>query len=346
LAQAPQNLIERPAADDALSSVLRAVRLTGSVQFCFMPSGRWQTDAAPSLSALSARPGGVMPFHVVVQGGCWLKIEGRTLRLEAGDVVAFPFGTGHQLGAGEDGLPVSPVRDLPPRPWRETPILRYRGPEGGDGCDGADGSGGGDVRLLCGYLAFAASGFQPLRDALPSVLHVLTAGAEGMAWLGATIARMVAEVDHPRAGGLSVLERLTEIVFIEVLRHHIASTAPGARGWLAAMADPALARCLALVHAQPGADWSVAGLATAVGLSRSSLSERFEAVLATSPMRYVRGWRLYLAGVALATSAQPIAAIAYEAGYGTEAAFNRAFARAHGEPPATWRARIRGAAEA
>lgn len=316
-----------PAADDLLSAVLRAVRLTGSMQFCFMPSGAWQTDDAPALTRLSSRP--AVPFHVVARGSCWLKIEGRTLHLTAGDVVAFPFGAGHQLGVGEDGVLVAPVRDLPPRPWREAPTLRY-----GDGADA--------VRLLCGYLEFAAAGFQPLRDTLPSVLHVRTAGAEGLAWLGATIDQMVAEVDQPRAGGVSMLERLTEIVFIELLRHHIATAAPGARGWLAAMADPALARCLSLIHADPGADWSVNGLAAASGLSRSAMSERFETMLDTSPMRYVRAWRLCLASVALASGGQPIAAIAQQAGYGTEAAFNRAFARAHGTPPAAWRALARG----
>ncbi|HEY3951438.1 AraC family transcriptional regulator [Phenylobacterium sp.] len=329
MAGPPNLLIERPPqqrdgarAADVLSAVLRAVRLSGSVQFCFMPKGEWQTDAAPSLASL-ARPGGATPFHIVVQGTCWLKMEGRTVALNEGDVVAFPFGTGHQLGVGRDGALVTPVKDLPPRPWREIPVLRY-------------GEGGPAVRLLCGYLEFAAASFQPLRDGLPTLLHVRTK-ADGLGWLHATIAQIVAEVDQPRAGGVSVLERLTEITFIEVLRQHVSSTPAGARGWLAAMTDPGLARCLALIHADPERDWSLGALAAASGLSRSAMTERFETMLATSPMRYVRDWRLCLAGVALSTSNRAIAAIASEAGYGSEAAFNRAFARAQGMPPAAWR---------
>jgi AraC-like DNA-binding protein len=323
LARLPNQLIETPPpADDVLSAVLRAVRLSGSVQFCFMPCGDWQTDATPSLARL-ARPGGATPFHIVAQGSCWLKLEGRTVELAQGDVVAFPFGTGHQLGAGDGGLQVAPVDDLPPRPWREVPVLRY-------------GAGGQGVRLLCGYLEFAAASFQPLREALPTLLHVRTRG-DNFGWLRATIERIVAEVDHPRAGGVSVLERLTEITFIEVLRHHFEAARPGARGWLAAMTDPALARCLAAVHADPGRDWTLEAFASVGGLSRSAMTERFETVLGTSPMRYLRDWRLCLAGVALSTTGQSIAAIAHDAGYGSEAAFNRAFAKSQGAPPAAWR---------
>ncbi len=323
-----KELIESPPARDTtqaadvLSAIVRAVRLSGSVQFCFMPTGAWRTDAAPSLGSLT-RAGGATPFHIVVQGSCWLKIEDRIVELGEGDVVVFPFGTGHQLGVGPNGALVTPVKDLPPRPWREIPVLRY-------------GEGGAPVRLLCGYLEFAAASFQPLRDALPTMLHVRTR-ADGLGWLSATIGQIVAEVDQPRAGGISVLERLTEIIFIEVLRQHLVTTPPGSRGWLAAMTHPALARCLAAIHAEPERDWSLGELAATAGLSRSAMTERFESVLGASPIRYVRDWRLCLAGVALSTTGRPVAAIADEAGYGSEAAFNRAFTRAQGVPPAAWR---------
>ena len=315
-----------------LSAVLRAIRFSGSLQFCFMPTGAWQTDATPSLANLGPRRGVAMPFHIVVQGACWLKIEDQTVALAAGDVVAFPFGTGHQLGVGEGGLLVSPVKDLPPKPWRDIPILRYGAGDGGNG-DG--------VRLLCGYLELAAAGFRPLQDALPKMLHARTADADDLAWLRTIIAQIVSEVDRPHAGGVSMLERLTEITFIELLRRHVSAAPPGSVGWLAAMTDPVLARCLAAIHGEPARDWSAAALAAACGLSRSTMTERFETVLATSPMRYLRAWRLCLASVALGTTTQSISEVAYDAGYGTEAAFNRAFSRAYGVPPAAWRATSR-----
>ncbi|WP_418936509.1 helix-turn-helix transcriptional regulator [Neorhizobium galegae] len=142
----------------------------------------------------------------------------------------------------------------------------------------------------------------------------------------------------PRAGGISMLPRLTEILFIEILRHRITMAEPQAAGWLAALADPALSRCLSLIHDDPTRDWSLGELSIASGMSRSVLAERFQAILGTSPVRYVREWRLYLASVALATTGQAIATIAYDAGYVTEAAFSRAFSRTYGTPPAAWRA--------
>lgn len=312
-----------------LSSVLGALRLSCALQFCFMPAGLWQTDASPSLARMSSKPNGAMPFHIVVEGDCWLRMEGQQVALAAGDVVAFPFGTGHQLGSGQDGAVLTPLKDLPPQPWREIPMLRYGPPEGG-------------VRLLCGFLEFAGAGFRPLREALPKLLRVNARQGSDQGWLRAAIEQIVAEVDHPRAGGLSILERLTEILFIELVRHHLARTDRDAIGWLAATRDPALGRCLSAIHAEPARDWSIKALAAESGLSRSALSQRFETMLSTSPMRYVRDWRLCLAGVALGATSRPIAAIAQEAGYGTEAAFSRAFSRLHGLPPAAWRSQSAG----
>lgn len=326
-----RDAVSLPLDEDVLSNVLRSVRLTGSLQFCFMPSGDWQTDGVPRMAKLAPGAAQTIPFHILVEGRCWMKMEGRDYALEAGDVVAFPFASGHQLGAGREGRLVTPTLDLPPKPWRTLPVLRY-------------GSDRVRVRLLCGYLQCDALSFRPLRDALPTLLHARTASSNESAWLRAAIAQIVNEVDAPRPGGLSILERLTEITFIELLRQQVANEAdrgPGRRGWLAALADPQLGRCLALIHGNPGA-WSVASLSTASGLSRSTLAERFETVLGVSPMRYVRDWRLALARVALGTTRKSIAAVAEEAGYGTEAAFNRAFTRAYGVPPAAWRQSARG----
>lgn len=326
-----ETLSENPGAargvarDDVLSALLSTIRLSGSLQFCFMPSGDWQTDDKPAMAGLSGKAGGTIPFHILVAGDCWLKMEGEEARLEAGDVLAFPFGTGHQLGAGSGGVLVDPVGGLPPKPWRQIPVLRH-----GDGSQGA--------RLLCGYLECGALSFAPLRRALPKLIHVKTRGANDGDWLRATIGQMVDEVDRPRAGGVSMLPKLTEIIFIEILRHQIMMAEPRDAGWLAALADAALSRCLSLIHDDPARDWSLEDLSAASGMSRSVLAERFQTILGTPPIRYVRDWRLYLASVALATTGRAVAAIAYEGGYATEAAFNRAFSRAFGTPPATWRA--------
>jgi len=341
LAGSLKGLIKKPplpngaaAGADVLSDVLRHIRLTGSLQFCLMANGVWKTDDKPTLRNLDRATKsvvavtGTIPFHIIVEGACWMKMEGVETALRAGDVVAFPFGTGHQLGAGDGDRMVTPVADLPPKPWRDVPTLQY-------GAEGAEAGPG--VRILCGYLQCDAMSFDPLRQALPTLLHVRTREDEDAAWLRAAITQIVAEFDRPRSGGAAILERLTEVTFIELLRHQMHAVTHAEAGWLAALSDPALGRCLAFIHDDPAFDWSVEKLAAKSGLSRSALAEKFDAVLGVAPMRYVRAWRLSLARSALRSGNKGVSTIAFEAGYGTEAAFNRAFARAYGVPPATWR---------
>ena len=110
-----------------LSGVLSSIRLSGSLQFCFMPAGDWQTDDKPAFNK-GESSAGVMPFHIMVEGSCWLKMPEHNVDLVPGDIVAFPFGTGHQLGHGKGGGMVNPTTLLPPKPWREIPgpALRRR----------------------------------------------------------------------------------------------------------------------------------------------------------------------------------------------------------------------------
>lgn len=316
--------------NDALSGFLSKIRLSGSLQFCFTAAGSWQTDSAPSMAGLSGGQAGTMPFHIVATGNCWLKIDEIETEVEPGDVLLFPFGTGHQLGVGSDGVVVTPTRDLPPKPWSSVPVLRY-------------GEEGGRVRLLCGYLLCDAVRFLPLRQHLPHLIHVRSGREGSNAWLRATIEQMVHEVDHPKPGGISILERLAEVVFIEILRHRMTSAEPGAAGWIAALGDPQLSRSLSAMHDSPQQKWTLAQLASVSGMSRSAFAEHFSLVLGISPIRYLRDWRLYLASVALATTDRSLTLVAQDAGYDTEAAFSRAFARIHGKPPAAWRSARRSA---
>lgn len=324
LAATPAALTENPRAGpigDLLSEALKRVRITGSMQYCFMPSGDWETDATPA----PYKPRDSIGFHIMAGGMCWLEIDGLRTTLVEGDIAAFPFGTGHRIGAGEDGRIIDPGGDLPPAPWPEVPVLRYGGEER-------------QVRMLCGYIQCEAMDFSPFRETLPKFIHVHT-GASQDDWLAQTIRQIVVEVDRPQRGGVSVLERLTEVAFIEVLRRQFLTDDIPASGWLAAVRDPSLGRCLSLIHAEPRRDWTVAELAHAAGLSRSALGDHFVRYLDMSPIRYLRDWRLYLASVQLKLADKTLATIAYEAGYGTEAAFNRAFARRFGTPPAEWRRR-------
>jgi len=346
-----------PAPPSLLAEMLRHVRITSSLQYCFMPSGAWETDATPA----AYKPSGAVGFHIVAGGTCWLEIDGARTVLGRGDIAAFPFGTPHRLGAGRGGPLFDPGAALPPAPWRGVPVLPF-------------GGGGDAVRILCGYVTCEALDFAPFRQALPRCILVRTAGggtedetgggADAQPagdWLAGIVAQIVAEVDRPRGGGAPVLERLTELALLETLRRQLAppgmpltasdappesrpDTPPGS--WRAALADPVAGRCLAAIHADPARDWSLATLARAAHTSRSVLHERFSALLGMPVMHYLRAWRLFLAARQLAEGRQAIAQIAHEAGYGTEAAFSRAFSRLYGMPPARWRRRHGGQDEA
>jgi AraC-like DNA-binding protein len=321
LADPPKSLTDLPApAAELLSQALRRIRISGSMQYCFMPQGDWTTDASPA----PWRPRDAIGFHVVAAGDCWVDLHGQRTHLATGDIVAFPFGTAHRLGAGQGGRLIDPGGDLPAQPWPATPILTYpaNGPQ---------------VRILCGYVQSAVTGFAPFRAVLPEFIHIRTAGEDAADWLAGPIAQIVQEVDQPQPGGGPVLERLTELAFLEIIRRQFKSPTQTPHGWLAAVLDPALSSGLLALHADSRRDWTLAELARESGLSRSALVSRFAELLGTSPMRYLRDWRLYLAAQELAATPRPIIAIATEAGYGTEAAFTRAFSRSLGAPPAEWR---------
>jgi transcriptional regulator GlxA family with amidase domain len=155
---------------------------------------------------------------------------------------------------------------------------------------------------------------------------------------------MLEEACRNRPGGASILGRLAELLFVEVLRRHMEELGENAIRWLAAVKDPIVGKALQLMHGDLARSWPIDRLGRCIGLSRSALADRFRDLLGEPPMQYLTRWRLQIAAQLLRDSHDGIAAIAARVGYESEAAFNRAFKRYAGEPPATWRngARARG----
>ncbi|HXH27837.1 MAG TPA: AraC family transcriptional regulator, partial [Candidatus Polarisedimenticolia bacterium] len=154
----------------------------------------------------------------------------------------------------------------------------------------------------------------------------------------------VDEVRRAQPGGEAVLAKLSEVLFVETLRRYVARWPEERTGWLAGARDPEVGRALSLMHQQPAHPWTLAELAREAGISRSVLAERFRHYLDTPPMTYLTGWRLQLGARLLGTTGHNVARIAADVGYESEAAFNRAFKRAFGLPPAKFRTRSRIAA--
>ena len=161
-------------------------------------------------------------------------------------------------------------------------------------------------------------------------------------WLGQFFRAAVGEASGHRAGGEAMLGRLSELMFVEVVRRHLESLPPEQTGWLAGLRDPFVGRALSLLHARPAAPWTLDSLGKEVGLSRSALVERFTRLVGQPPMQYLASWRIQLAAGRLGEGAT-VAEAALDVGYGSEPAFNRAFKKLVGVPPARWRKQRAGA---
>ena len=191
-----------------------------------------------------------------------------------------------------------------------------------------------EAKFICGYLACDARPFNPLIESLPKVITLDWQSDAG--WLGefARVARV--ESTAKRRGGESVLAKLSELMFIEVLRRYLEDLPPDRAGWLAGLRDPLVGKALSLIHGEPAQNWTIEELAREAGASRSVLAERFAALVGTPPMQYLTLWRMQMAAGLLKSGAN-IASVAAATGYGSEAAFSRAFKKVVGASPSVWR---------
>ena len=331
---------------DVLSDVLRVVRLSGAVFFTAEFSSPWAVESPPPEALASL----VMPdaecvvlFHVLIDGECVVECQSHpAVKMETGDVIVFPHGHPHRMGS-RDAVTATPIGEVfTPGARDDLPQICF-------------GGGGQASRLLCGYLN-CDQRFSPLIGALPTMLLVRSrddyAGIEAIdaggrrptavprgtgTWLGTTIKFTINEARSARPGNAAMLGRLTELMFVEILREYMQQLPDDHGGWLAGLNDPHVGKALRLLHASPMRNWTVDELAREAAMSRSALAERFTQLVGEAPMRYLANWRMQLAKQLLREGTHSIQEVATRVGYESEAAFNRAFKRATGSPPATWR---------
>jgi AraC-like DNA-binding protein len=320
---------------DTLSDVLRTVRLTGSVFFlseisspCDSARVAEGTSLAP---ALAPRTQNVISYHVVAEGACWAGLyEGDPVRLEAGDVLVFPHGDSYYIGLD---------REMPGPPNVQACVGYLSAISRGQLPFVLTGGGGGPERakLVCGFLGCDQRPFNPLLDSLPRLMIVRGGKRPAGDRLDRLIELALAEAREQNPGGESVRLRLSELVFVEAIRRHLATMPQGESGWLAGLRDEAVGRALTSLHAQPTHGWTLASLAKASGTSRSGLADRFNRLVGQPPMQYLMRWRMQLAAQLLSDGWSKVGAVAAEVGYDSEAAFSRAFKKVSGVAPATWR---------
>jgi AraC-like DNA-binding protein len=313
---------------DALSEVLNAVRLTSGLFLEAEFTAPWCIDSAPGdedIAHILPAAEQVSIYHLVTEGRCRASLPAREpLDLEAGDVIMFPHGDGHLLGSDLQMAPSDPSQFVEHSPSGGLARIRH-------------GGGGSRTRFVCGYLACDKRTIRPLLGALPRMLRVSLRNSPAASWVEAALRGGASETHAPSAGGDVVLARLAELLFVETVREYARSLPESQQGWLAGLRDPHVGRALTLLHANPSRAWEVEALAAETGLSRSALADRFVALIGEPPMQYLASWRMALAAQALSTSNDAVARIAERVGYESEAAFNRAFKREFGNPPAAWR---------
>jgi AraC-like DNA-binding protein len=190
---------------------------------------------------------------------------------------------------------------------------------------------------VCGFLACDRRLAEPILASLPRLLKVSVRDRGTAAWVQSSIRHSVAESATSRPGSAIVLARLSEVLFAEAIRRYMDEIPPANSGWLAALRDRYIGQTLSLLHEQPAYPWTVEKLARKVGLSRSALGQRFNALIGAPPMQYLTRWRISLAATQLRESNVSILRVATDVGYESEGAFNRAFKRELGLPPGTWR---------
>lgn len=317
-------------ATDLLSDLLGCMHLSGVVLFRTEFREPWGlvSPAACDLSRmLPFRTERIIPFHIVAEGGCWLELKDRErVWLEASDAVLLPYGDRHVLSGCQDAVKVPAEHLLPPPPWPGILVLKH----GGDGAR---------TRIVCGFLQCDELLFHPLLRRLPALMHVGPGRPPVDDWLASTIRHTAEEASRADPGGRSMLPRLTELMFVEILRKHMQALSADEVGWFAAINDPVVGTALQWLHMSPLAEWNLDRLARRVGVSRTALTARFKHLLDMPPMRYLTNWRLQLAAQRLKGNDAPMKRIADQAGYESEAAFSRAFKRHFGLPPADWRRR-------
>ena len=308
---------------DVLDEILSSLRLTGGVvidgeftgDFCVAA-----TFTPNHFAPFFPQPDTLISYHYVRSGQLLIEVPGLPpVLIDAGTVAILPRNDPHTL-ASRIGLPPADASQVS---WvTKEGVHRV-----------AVGTDGPKAEVWCGFLGAQKSSAHPLLDALPPLLILDIAGGEAQ-WLDSSM-RFLAE----QTPSSEVVAKLAELFLAQAIRDYVEQLPAGSTGWLRGLTDPAVSKALSIIHTRYAEDLDVEGLAQEVGVSRSVLGERFTELLGEPPMRYCAGWRMRVAANMLRDGSNT-ASVAYAVGFKSEAAFNRAFKREYGEPPATWRRRI------
>lgn len=304
---------------DALSQILDHLKLEGTIYF--------HTDFHKPWGIKVPAHANVIRFHMAMRGECYFRIEEVAEPVFVGhkDLIVIPNGVPHDIIDSVDGH-AHEIEDVANATgFSDSGALRT-----GKGDDPRP------CQLICGHFGFFEGADHPVLHALPRYLLLRNEQEVTTQWFEPAMRFMSSEILSQQPGNQAVIHRLAEVIFIHVIRSYAAGAGDNA-GMLAALMDPKFGKCLSMVHSDPAQPWTVADMAKRVGMSRTSFAERFHKLVGMTPLGYVTYWRMQLARRKLLTTDASLADIAHLVGYGSEAAFNRAFKRAIGQTPGQMR---------
>ncbi|WP_246704492.1 AraC family transcriptional regulator [Rhizobium sp. P32RR-XVIII] len=324
----------RPLGADPLSDVLGTVKLTGAMFFLVDASFPWGVAVPPARafsSIILPRAQHIVSYHIILKGSGWAGIPNVTsTSFEAGDVLVLPHGDPYSMLSEPDQQPEFDT-DATMDFFRAMAAgrLPFVAREGG-GCEPR-------CEFVCGFLGCDMQPFNPLLSTLPRLLRIKRShnGREGL--LSSLIDLTLAEARRARIGGGSIRMRLSELIFVEVMRRYLERLPAHETGWLSGLRDPQIGKVLIMLHQQPAYPWTLNELASRACMSRAALAARFTHLVGHAPMQYLTLWRMQIAARLLGDSSMKVAAVGREIGYESEAAFSRAFRKTVGVSPAAWR---------
>lgn len=306
------------AGEDALNDALSHLHIRGAV-YCRSEL------RAPWAFSVDKRP--TAGFHAISRGKGWLEVEGqdRKIPLSCGDLIVLPRGNAHAMRDAPKTAPIRLDKIIAQNPLEDGIRLRMggRGPA---------------TLLLCGDFQLEGRTIHPLLVNLPDVIHIRGRDGRPAPWVRSTLQQIESETRSIRPGAQTVIARLSDILFVQTVRAYFNESVRGrSSGWIGALKDPQVGTAIAWIHRQPEVSWDVASLAARVGMSRSSFSARFSALVGESPLKYLTKWRVQKAAWLLRTSDGKLSDIANRIGYESEVALSRAFTRFMGVPPGRYR---------
>ena len=302
---------------DPFSDVLRLTEAKSVVTGGFAAGGTWGIHVPAPQQIV---------FAVIAKGSCWMRLDNQktALRLEQGDVGLLSGRSGFFLGSSLTAYA------------REVALTDKRGRV-------VDISAERETIVLSCRVSLDPSSAALITDALPARVHIRGSSpkAAGMKWL---VEQMLEEATTGLPGTSVVSEKLAELLFVQILRTHVASAKTLPSGWLRATSDERIMRALRVMHDAPGREWTLDELAKAAAMSRTRFAVLFRSVAGVAPLAYLGEWRMRLAQRVLRDEDISIVQLAESLGYTSESAFSNAFKRITGTAPRNFRKATRSAA--